>query len=334
MDCKRSHKYSALKQLLCIVCALALASCSWVKDDDACATGFWLKLHYTYNILDVDAAPRHVKDAYVYVYDAEGNFVKRIFATQADLKANNYRVRVEGIPEGDYQFVVWSGIGNSQYSTTGDALTMEDFRLSLAETGEESDEYSDELPALYYGYLGKVHYTELYTQHDVELMKNTNQLACLVVSVSGNTEIDPEDYTMKVITDNSEMDVHNNLVSEDLVTYEPFGQEGVTFEDSEFGTLQGITFNIMTLRLMSDHDCRIILEKKTTGEQLFDISLPEYIGMIGSLYTNLGEPLSVQEYLDRQDFYTIVFYLNGDLDQLIQLSVNSWRLRAKDHMKL
>lgn len=332
MDCKRPHKYRALKQLLCIVCALALTSCSWVKDDnDACPYGFWLNLHYTYNILDVDAAPRHVEDAYVYVYDTEGNFVKRIFATQADLKANNHRVRVEGLPEGDYQFVVWSGMGNSQYAITGDALTMDDFRLSLAGT---STDYASELPALYHGYLGATHYDDSYAQHDVELMKNTNQLACLVVSVSENTEIDSEDYTMKVITANSVMDVHNNLVSDDLITYEPFEQEGVTFDDSDFGSLQGIKFNIMTLRLMSDRDCRIILEKRSTGEQLFDISLPEYIGMIGSLYTNLGKPLSVQEYLDRQDFYTIVFYLNGDLDQLVQLQVNSWRLRAKNHIKL
>jgi hypothetical protein len=56
--------------------------------------------------------------------------------------------------------------------------------------------------------------------------------------------------------------------------------------------------------------------------------------MIGSLYTNLGKPLSVQEYLDRQDFYTIVFFLSDDLDQLIQLQVNSWRLRPYNHLKL
>ena len=51
---------------------MAWSSCTWVQDDtDGCPYGFWLKLHYTYNILDVEAAPEYVKDATVYVYDAE-----------------------------------------------------------------------------------------------------------------------------------------------------------------------------------------------------------------------------------------------------------------------
>jgi hypothetical protein len=90
----------------------------------------------------------------------------------------------------------------------------------------------------------------------------------------------------------------------------------------------------MTLRLMGDSDSRLILEKKSTNQTLFNISFPEYIGMIGTLYTAIGKPLTVQEYLDRQDFYTIVFFLSGNLDQLIQLQVNSWRLRAYYHLKL
>jgi hypothetical protein len=56
--------------------------------------------------------------------------------------------------------------------------------------------------------------------------------------------------------------------------------------------------------------------------------------MIGALYTNMGRQITAQEYLDRQDFYTIVFFLSADFEQLIQLQVNSWRLRASNHLKL
>ena len=85
---------------------------------------------------------------------------------------------------------------------------------------------------------------------------------------------------------------------------------------------------------MADKDCRLILEKTETGETVFNVSFPEYIAMVGVLYTNMGRPLTVQEYLDRQDFYTIVFFLSEDLHQLVRLQVNSWRLRAKNHLKL
>ena len=332
MDSKRPYKYRALRHLFTIVCVMAVLSCTWVKDDtDNCPYGFWLQLRYNYNILDVEAAPRYVHDAYIYIYDADGKYVKRIYVTQDVLTAGNYRVQVEGLPEGDYRFVVWSGIGNSEYAISGDTQTIADFRLSLS--GADSIRAS-RLPELYYGRLDVVHYDDSYALYDVELMKNTNQLACLVVSLSEATEVSVDDFSMKIVSANATLDAYNQLAAADVTTYEPFEKDVVTFDDPDYGELHGVKFSIMTLRLTNSRDCRIILEKKDTGQQLFNISFPDYVGMIGSLYTNMGRPVSVQEYLDRQDFYTVVFYLSDDLSRLIQLQVNSWRLRAYNHLKL
>ena len=309
-----------------------MVSCTWVKDDiDECPYGFWLKLHYSYNILDVEAAPKYVKDAHVYVYDANGKYIKRIFATQDVLKSDNYKVRVEGLPEGDYQFVVWSGIGNSQYAISGDTQKFEDLRLTLV--GADAG-YSQQLPDLFYGYLPTVHFDDTYATYDVELTKNNNQLTCLAVALSDETDMNPDYFDMRVVSANGTMDARNQLVSDAEITYTPFVQDSVTIEDAEYGTLHGVQFSISTLRLLSDRDCRVILDRKNTGQNVFNVSIPEYIGMIGSLNTNLGRKLTVQEYLDRQDFYTIVFYLSGDLDKLLQLRVNSWRLRSVNHLKL
>lgn len=311
---------------------LLITSCTWVKDEaDNCPYGFWLNLHYTYNIMDVEAAPEYISEVSVYIYDADGNYVSRLDVPQPVLKANGHRVRVEGLPEGDYQFVVWSGIGDKAYAISGDRSTMDQFSLSLAQTGSR---VSSRLPDLYYGMLQTVHFDDSYVTHDVYMMKNTNQLACLVVPMSDDATVSPEDFDMKVVSANGVMDVHNMLVSDEVITYEPFVRNAVTFDDADYGKLNGVSFNISTLRLMEDKDCRLILEKKDTGEPVFNISFPEYIGMIGTLYTNLGRQLTVQEYLDRQDFYTLVFFLSSDLNQLVQLQVNSWRLRAKNHIKL
>lgn len=317
--------------MLCLL--LLTASCTWVKDDiDDCPEGFWLNLHYTYNILDVEAAQQYVKDASVYVYDTLGNYVTRIDATLPTLRANGHRVRVEGLPEGYYQFVVWSGMGNNDYAVSGDKQTMSQFRLSLSTL---HDSHEGLLPDLFYGRLPVVHYDNAYAEHHISMMKNTNELACLIVTLDGEEEIAPDDYNMKVVTANGTVDVLNRLASDTEITYLPFSCDSVDIDDIDYGLLHGIKFGISTLRLMEDTDCRLILEKNETGESLFNISLPEFLGMVGSLYTNLGQPLTVQEYLDRQDFYTIVFFLSGDnLDQLMQLQVNSWRLRAYNHLKL
>lgn len=327
-----------MRRLLTAACWLlalggALTSCSIMTDEpEDCDYGCWLQLHYTYNILDVEAAPKYVKDATVYVYDSLGQYVKRIVATQEELAQQGYRVKVDGLEPGDYDFVVWSGAGASAYTVAGDTRRKGDFRLSLTQRDGTS---AKELPALFHGQLTTAHCDNTFAEYYVELMKNTNQLACLVVPVTAApTPLSADDYTMKLVTANSVMDATNRPTATATTTYEPYEQEAVTLDDAEYGELHGVRYSLSTLRLMGDRSCRLVLEKTATGEELLSISLPEFVGQMGTLYTNLGRPLTVQEYLDRQDFYTLVFFVTGDLEQLLQLQVNSWRLRAFNHIKL
>ena len=315
------------------MCIMALVSCSWVKDDyDDCPTGFWLKLNYTYNILDVEAATKYVKGAYVYIYDAEGKFVKRQYVNTGDLAANNYRVRVEGLPEGTYQFIIWCGI-DDQFAVAGENGSIDEFRLTLLPKGG-ANSYNGQLPNLFYGYLSNVHFDDSYSVQDVNLTKNNKQLNCLVTSVDNKVVLDPNSYNMKIISANSVMNAYNSTVAEAAYTYMPNKRDSVVINDETYGVLRGIQFSIPTLRLMDKHKDRIVLEKATDGKKLFDISLSDYLGVIGKFNSPTGRELTVQEYLDRQDYYTVVFILSDDLERLIELRVNSWRLRAYNHLKL
>ena len=309
-----------------------MVSCTWVKDDYDCPYGFWLKLNFTINMLDVDAAPKYVRDAYIYIYDASGNYVTRLYVSNDELKANDYRVRLDNLPEGDYQFVVWSGI-DSHFTVSGTHNTIDDFRVSLI-PNQGSNHYKGELPDLFYGYLPTLHVDGTYDVQDIDLMKNTNQLTCLVVSINNEAVMNPKDYTLQIHSPNGSMDAYNRLVSTTDIVYEPVSKSSVSFNDTEYGVLQGIQFNIPVLRLMNNNDNRIVLMKTDNGQKLFDIPLAEYIGMIGTLYTSIGREISVQEYLNREDFYTVVFYLSDDLDRLITLKVNNWFLRSNNHLKL
>lgn len=331
MDCKRSYKYSALRQLLSLICILTTMSCTWVKDDYDCPSGFWLNLNYTYNILDVEAAPKYVKDAYVYVYDADGNYVKRVYSSYSELLNNNFRVRIDELPEGEYQFVVWCGI-DDRFAIGGENMAIEDFRLTLLTSA--GNNYNGQLPELLYGYLPGIYYDDTYVIHDVALMKNTNQFSCLIVSIDNQAVMDPNDFEMKIVSANGTMDAYNQLVSSLDITYLPNKQVSVVFNDIEYGDLQGIQYSIPCLRLMDDKKDRIILQKKENHQKLFDITLSEYFGKVGKLYMATGQELTVQNYLDRQDFYSVVFYLSDDLERLITLKVNNWNVRADKHVKL
>ncbi len=320
-----------MKQLLSIICIILMTSCTWVKDDrDDCPTGFWLQLNYSYNILDVDAAQKYLKDATVYIYDASGNYVKRIDVSQASLQANGQRVQVDGLPEGDYQFLVWSGANNTDYSLNGANDSIPAFRLSLDAKKESSKELSD----LYYGMLEKIHYSGAYEVHPVSMMKNTNKLACLVVAPQSVKELKADDFSMTLVSANDTVDAYNKLRSSQAMTYKPYLQDVVTVHDADYGELKGVRFGLSTLRLMADTDCRLIMKKKSEDANIFNISLPECIGTLGTLHTQLGKTLDVQEYLDRQDFYTIIFFLSEDASALMEMKVNSWRVRNYNNLDL
>jgi hypothetical protein len=179
-----------------------------------------------------------------------------------------------------------------------------------------------------------IYYDDTYVIHDVALMKNTNQFSCLIVSIDNQAVMDPNDFEMKIVSANGTMDAYNQLVSSLDITYLPNKQVSVVFNDIEYGDLQGIQYSIPCLRLMDENKDRIILQKKENHQKLFDISLSEYFGKVGKLYMATGQELTVQNYLDRQDFYTIVFYLSDDLERLITLKVTNWRVRADNHIKL
>ena len=225
MDSKRSDKYCSLKHLCYILAVLLLSSCTWVKDEnDDCPYGFWLNLHYTRNMLDVDAAAKCISEVSVFIYDSEGNFVSRVDVPQSTLAANKHRVRIEGLEEGDYQFVVWGGLSGRQYGLWGDKDKMDEFRLAVENSGAT---VSSRLQDLYYGYLKTVHYNDSYATHDVYMMKDTNQLACLVVQLSSDDPLSPDDYDMKLVSANGEMDIENDLVADKETTYMPFEKSSV-----------------------------------------------------------------------------------------------------------
>ena len=66
--------------LLHIICIVMLfSSCNWVNDDlSDCPTGTWLKISYTYNILDVDAASSQVGDITIFAFDKNNKYVDRL----------------------------------------------------------------------------------------------------------------------------------------------------------------------------------------------------------------------------------------------------------------
>ena len=139
------------------VCWLAIFSClcfacSWVDDDlSDCPSGFWLKLSYKYNMLNVDAAFTQLKNASIFIFDETGNYIETQHIDSLTLHQNNCQVRLESLSPGKYNFLVWSGLTDSCYECSASGVRL------LCDTPGTS---SRQLPGLFNGRLEGVEVAE------------------------------------------------------------------------------------------------------------------------------------------------------------------------------
>ena len=304
---------------LLTLCTLFLGSaCSWVDDDRSdCPSGCWLKLSYTYNILDTEAAATQVKDATVFIFDKDGECIGREEVDSAMLHRNEFMIQVPSLPPGKYSFLVWAGLADSHYQYTP---------ASLALARNEAGEQSERLSSLFHGRLDDVMINEEYTVLRLSLTKNTNVLSCILQSQSA-IPLNAEEFRLELIARNGCMD-HRNMPTDSVpVYYLPFMQEEANLED-----VQVVHAGINTLRLMEDDDTRLRLIYLPGGNSVFDIPLTQYLLLSRTIDHSTMPP---QEYLDREDQYNLIFFLQSTTDPdnpyvCLQMKVNGWIIRIND----
>lgn len=304
---------------LLALCTLFLCNaCSWVDDDRSdCPTGCWLKLSYTYNMLNVDAVTTQVKDATLFIFDKDGTCIGKEEVDSLTLHRNECMIRIPSLPEGDYSLLVWAGLADSHYQYTP---------ASLALVRNEAGEQSDRLSFLFHGRLDHVHISEEYRVLTLPLTKDTNLLSCLLQSQSA-TPLNAEEFRLELTAKNGNMD-HQNTPTDSVPTcYLPFMQENANLED-----IQVVHAGMNTLRLMENDETRLKLIYVPSGEAIFNIPLTEYLLLSRTVDANVWAP---QEYLDREDRYNLIFFLTPNDNPnkpyiCLQMKVNGWILRLNE----
>lgn len=322
------HKLSIL---LCFI----LVSCEWVNDDlSGCATGTWLHFSYTYNILDVDAAYNQVDDLSILIFDSQGKFIDRQDVDSVQFQQNSAMVEIEQ-PQGDYTVLVWGGLSDTNYDLTdlvvGETY-YEDVILSLSKS-EDASENSNLLSYLFHCYLDSVTVTDYYNIIEAPLVKDSNHFSILIQS-DNSLDFQESDFGIVLRSDNGDMNYVNNTIDGSYVNYTPYEQfitqvtntslDGVTESSSIFVSY------LNTLRLIEDGDTSFAIIDKATDERIVDISLTQYLLLTRSYYGS--DSMGEQEYLDRQDSYSLIFFLekcDSSTSGYIctKISVNGWIVR-------
>lgn len=299
--------------LLTVLCGFN--SCRWVDDDmSVCPKGFHLKLIYSYNMLDVDAAFTQVDQVSVFVFDQHGTCLKQMDIDSLALRQNYYVVDLPDLPVGYYDVLVWGGLYEEYFQYNDKELSL------LTDTTYTTDE---KIPSLFHGRMDSLFIDGSYKVQTFPLVKNTNTVSCVVQEIGGSL-FDTDDFVIELTADNGVMDHWNRIVPAHKILYLPYYAETDVVESKPL-----LRYGIRTLRMLAGDDIRLKLIHESTGQMVFDIPLIEYLLLLRDM---VGYEMSDQEFLDRQDTYNLIFLLTetGDFQQpylLTRMTVNGWIVR-------
>ncbi len=227
-------------------------------------------------------------------------------------------VQSKSLPaSGRLHLLVWAGLADSLYRHTPTSLTL---------LRNEAGEQSGRLSSLFHGRLDNVHISGEYQFLALSLTKNTNVLSCILQSQSA-APLEKDDFRLELTARNGCMDHRNTPTDSVFTCYLPFMQESANLED-----IQVVHAGMNTLRLMENDDTRLRLIYQPSGETLFNIPLTQYLLLSSNVEAAAMLP---QEYLDRQDRYNLIFFLEPTNNpskpyMCLQMQVNGWIIRINN----
>ena len=311
---------------------LALASCDSLVYDYEGDCKYYVHFKYDYNMKWADAFAHEVRGVTLYVLDKDGNVLMKKTESGEALGREGYCMALD-IEPGEYDFIAWAGVEEPvsfdiPESGIKTGLTA---RLGREHETDGSAHIRKDIDRLYYGHLENVRLE--YDYHiTLPLMKDTNNIRVILQHLSG--EPVPEDRFTYTITDNNGyLNWDNSVLEDEKLTYHAWyvGSGSAETEPENTGTKAQETFStalaeFTVSRLMADHapDTRLIVTRTEDGEEIININLIDALLLVKGYY---NRSMSDQEYLDRNDEYSLTFFLDEGFRWMnAYIYINSWRV--------
>ncbi len=352
------HLYRYLTASALILLGMGASSCSMMTEDpEECVTEYKVRFRYDYNLKKADAFSQEVNAVTLYIIDpASGRVVWQKTDSSDAILTEGYEMTVTGLEPGDYQLMAWAGDGhiNPDHFTLGfehlrgdeqpdpslpsDHYSLLRARINRVPTRGESDAsqihlVDVDLDRLYKDLPGE--FAELrsfpaeygtYT-HTVRLMRNTNDIHIVLQHLSGKP-VNPQDFKFEITAMNGVMDHDNSLMDDDILTYRPWKvksgmAQGFVPDDLSSAQFSAAIAEFTVGRMTTDCDMVLTITRADNGDIVARVPVTDYSLLVKGHYEDMPD----QEYLDRQDDYSMVFFLDDDkqwLDAFIY--INSWHV--------
>lgn len=317
---------------------LMLASCDKLLFDDKvsddCNPHYKVRFIYDMNMKFADAFPHEVNAVTLYVVDEHGDVVWHRTESGPQLKTGSYMMDVD-IEPGKYTLMAWCGDGAYRDFIIPETRALEKLQCTLHRNPFHTGPVvTEDISDLYHGKVDVAVFPDTYGEHIITLplVKDTNDVNIVLQHLSGKP-VDKDKFTFTLSDDNGKMDWDNSLMEDERITYIAHhvysGTAGVDVPQTRAITqVSACVAELTTARLVKGQDMRVTVYNDE-GEIVLSIPLIDYALLVkGSHHADMGD----QEYLDRQDKYDLVFFLD-DADRWINsfIYINSWKLLLQNN---
>ena len=329
---------------------MTLSSCTnpVFEYEGDCEVIYYLNFIYENNLKWADAFPSEVNSVNVYAFDENGLFVREFSEVGAPLSVPGYSMRLDLNP-GNYTLVGWCGLVN-------DIVTEESFSVTTPIAGEttldeltcnlntlfnsERGEYSDS--RIHFLFHGNINVELPDTQdgqhyfYTMPLTKDTNHIRITLQQIG--EDLTDKDFDLSIIAPNGKMAYNNDIIGNTPINYLAWNIESdiIGIDGDDEGTRStdylGVIADLSTCRMMASQqkDCFLSVTHfdGESSSEIFRVPFIQFALSAKQYYEKgYGRTMTDQEFLDRQDEYSMTFFLDEDMKWMYaEIKVLSWRV--------
>lgn len=331
----RTHtRISGLLLCLCAAAALAVSSCI---RDDLSGCGVQVEFRYTHNMVGADAFCQEADWVRLWVFDSQERLVSEYMEDVTPVENGDYSIRIPFLSAGDYTFVAWAGSneieGDPAYFEfpdlqPGDPITELTARLPRTDDGHHYYPLNSLLNgSVSTGISGELQIVTM------EMMKCTHDIRVILMPLQDDAEMEADDFHFHIEDINGTLAHDASIHGADSVIYRTWRKEVSVSPDTTSRTStisSAMIADMSTSRLIQETGPRMIITDTESGNRVMDIDLTWFLTLqaIGERHQDWSD----QEYLDRQDTYSMTFFIDMDTRTWAQtrIIINGWVISLEE----
>ena len=324
----------ALTMVVAVATSLSCTRSHIFEYEGDCDVYYDIRFKYDYNIKYADAFANEVNSLALYIFDEDGILIEKVVTTdKEELSKEDFHIRLE-LPAGCYTLLAWGGINEESFDLLTEAeigtTRIEQMQVKMTRNYDSAgNAYSDtDLEGLFHGMMELNVTSEpgIY-QETLSLMKNTNVVRVMLHEMSGYP-IQKEQFIFEITDHNGLYNYDNTRLTDEAITYKPWYLESIYTEFEEHDTTRRADINAVLAeltigRIMAMESPMLRVTNKESGEEVLRLPLADYALIVKG---NYHKDMTNQEYLDRQDEYSLTLFLDEGEWVSSQIVINGWRV--------